>query len=121
MAQHRQDPRSVRRLDAYQAALALVATAAKLLPSFRRFDSSLESQLKRALPSVPLNLAEGMRRTGRDRAHLLAIALGSASEVQAVIDVGRALEIITAEQATPVEELADRVCAMLYRLRQRRA
>lgn len=121
MTTHRRDPRSVRRLDAYQAALALVAAAAKLLPALRRFDSSLESQLKRALPSVPLNLAEAMRRTGRDRAHLLTVALGSSSEVQAIVDVGKALDILTAEQAAPVDELADRVNAMLYRLRQRRA
>lgn len=121
MAQTRQEPRSVRSLEVYQAALALVAAAAKLLPQLGRFDSALSSQMKRALPSVPLNLAEAMRRTGRDRAHLLTVAMGSASEVQAVVDVGSALEIVTAEQAAPVDELCDRVCAMLYRLRQRKA
>jgi hypothetical protein len=45
--------------------------------------------------------------------------MGSAAEVQALLDVGMALELFPAEQARAADELADRVCAMLYRLRGR--
>ena len=119
MRQSTLDPSSVRQLDAYKAAVALVAEAGKLLPRFARFDRALACQLKRAAPSAPLNLAEAMRRTGGDRAHLLTVAMGSAAEVQALLDVGVALGLISKRQAGPADELADRVCAMVYRLRQR--
>lgn len=115
------NPTSARQLDAYQAAIALVAESGPLVPRLARFDGSLASQLKRAAPSVPLNICEAMRRTGRDRAHLLTVAMGSASEVQAVLDVGLALKLVEPQQARRVDALADRVCAMLYRLRQRAA
>jgi four helix bundle protein len=106
-------------MDAYKASVHLVAAAGRLLPSLAGFDRALESQMKRAAPSVPLNLAEAMRRTGKDRAHLLTVAMGSAAEVQALLDVGLALELFPADQARAADELADRVCAMLYRLRRR--
>jgi len=75
-------------MDTYKVALELVAAAGELLASFARFDAALASQLKRAVPSVPLNICEAMRRTGRDRTHLLTVAMGSAAEVQAILDVG---------------------------------
>jgi four helix bundle protein len=112
------NPTSARQLDVYKVALELVAAAGELLPGFARFDTSLASQLKRAAPSVPLNICEAMRRTGRDRAHLLTVAMGSAAEVQAILDVGLALGLLEQPQAQQLEQLADRVCAMLYRVRQ---
>ena len=115
------NPTSARHLDAYRVAIELVEAAGELVPSFARFDTSLASQLKRAAPSVPLNICEAMRRTGRDRAHLLTVAMGSAAEVQAIFDVGLALGLLERPQAQRVEQLADRVCAMLYRVRQRLA
>jgi len=105
----------------YRVSLDLVAAAGELLSSLARFDAALASQLKRAAPSVPLNICEAMRRTGRDRAHLLTVAMGSAAEVQAILDVGLALNLLERPQAQRVEQLADRVCAMLYRVRQRMA
>lgn len=114
-------PTSARHLDVYKVALELVAVAGELLPSLARFDTSLSSQLKRAAPSVPLNICEAMRRTGRDRAHLLTVAMGSAAELQAIVDVGLALGLLKRPQAQHVEQLADRVCAMLYRVRERLA
>ena len=108
---------SVRRLDVYRLAIELVADLAAIAELLARVDRDLASQLRRAATSVPLNLAEAMRRTGRDRGHLLGVALGSAAESQAVIDVGRALGLIGEEQWQALDHKLDRVCAMLYRLR----
>jgi four helix bundle protein len=108
-------------LDVYRVALLLARRVSEVLPRLRRFDRDLACQLRRATTSVPLNIAEGLRRTGRDRGHLLGVALGSAAEVQAVIDVGTAMGILDQGEGGDLEQLVDRVCAMLYRLRGRAA
>lgn len=84
-----------------------------------KHDRDLERQLKRAASSILLNLAEGLRRTGRDRRHLLSIALGSAAEVRAIIDIAVRWTWIDEALAARLEALADRECAMLYRLHQK--
>jgi hypothetical protein len=56
---------------AYEVALELAAALTPVLTSLARRDSSLASQLRRAAASVPLCLAEGARRSGKDRLHLL--------------------------------------------------
>ena len=121
MATHPLTPTSARRLDAYRVALELVAQVQPFICSIARTDPDLARQLKRALPSVAQNLAEGMRRTGRDRAHLLTIALGSADEVRTIVDIAAVQQLIDAALAAAAEATADRVCAMLYRIRQRLA
>jgi four helix bundle protein len=107
---------SARRLDVYRLALEVVSDTAAIAPLL---DRDLAAQLRRAVASVPLNTAEAVRRTGRDRAHLLSVALGSAAEVQAILDVGRALGLIANEHWSALDAKLDRVSAMLYRLRGR--
>ena len=79
-------PASARRLDVYKVALQLVAAVTPLIPRIAQRNSKLGTQLKGALPSVPQNISEGLRRTGNDRAHLLTVALGSADEVRCVLE-----------------------------------
>lgn len=106
-----------RKLDVYRLAIRLVRLIREILGDVQRFDSNLASQLRRAATSVPLNLAEGLRRKGRDRAHLLTVAQGSAAEVQAILDVCIAMEVINTDQVEELEQTIDRICAMLHRLR----
>jgi four helix bundle protein len=49
--------------------------------------SHLKDQATRAADSVVLNIAEGMARGGRPGANHLRVALGSAGEVLAALDV----------------------------------
>lgn len=112
-------PVSARRLDCYQLALELIRLLGPLRLRLVRQDRDLAMQLRRASASVPLNLAEAMRRTGADRAHLLTVALGSASEVSAVVDVAEALGVATPAEVHSAQLGLDRLSAMLYRLRQR--
>ncbi len=109
------------KLDVYRLSIRLVKLVRQILGAVQRFDGNLASQLRRAATSVPLNLAEGLRRRGRDRAHLLTVAQGSAAEVQAILDVCIAMEALEAQQAVELEQTIDRVCAMLHRLRGRAA
>src|SRR5690606_38482651 len=70
-------------LDAYDRSIDLLRTLSPLFASIAARDASLADQLQRAAQSVPLNIAEGARRTGRDRANRFRIAMGSAAEVTA--------------------------------------
>ena len=75
------------RFHALELALGIIAILRKLLPSIRRRDSRLANQIRDAGSSVVLNLGEGNRRVGRDRAHLWRIASGSAEEVRSALQV----------------------------------
>jgi len=112
-------PRSARSLDVYQVTLALIARCQPLAPRLGRFNRRLGAQLTESLASVLQNLAEAMRRTGRDRAHLLTVALGSCDEVRALLEAAVAFGVLDRAEQRQIDALADRVCAMGYRLRQR--
>src|SRR6187399_3389209 len=75
---------SLHRFDAYRLALAFRAHVVRWLPLKR---AELSDQLDRASLSVPLNVAEGAGRAGRDQARHYAIARGSAFECLAVLDL----------------------------------
>ena len=113
------NPLSARRLDAYKVALQLLAYMRPHVDRMRKTHKDLAKQLDRSLPSITNNLSEAMRRTGADRAHLLTVSLGSADEVRSSIDVALLNGIIPADDAAHADSLADRYCAMAYRLRQR--
>ncbi len=121
MAQVNRKPISIRRFDAYRVALELLEHIETLMPRIRRKAPKHAIQLDKACPSIPQNFGEGMRRTGADRAHLLTVSLGSAEEVRVIIDAVRIKKIIDVEEARIADDLADRVSAMLYRIRERMA
>lgn len=76
-------------LEVYQESLKLTTVVFKLCKnnSIKR-EFSLCNQLKRASISVSANIAEGYgRRTKADFAHFLSVALGSANETIALIDI----------------------------------
>jgi four helix bundle protein len=77
---------------------------------------SLADQTVRAVTSVPLNLAEGAGRRGRDRLHHWRIAYGSALEARTAMDLLAATGCIDAEAAASADALLDRVAAMAWRL-----
>ncbi len=102
----------------YGAALGLVSALGPVLGQLKTADRALADQLRRAASSVMLNIAEGNRRTGKDRLQFFRIAAGSAAEVRAALEVARAWGMIGAAPAAEVE--LDRVLAMLWRLTHRR-
>jgi len=85
-----------------------------VMPKLRRRDHELHQQLHRAVRSVVLNTAEGRSQRGKRRTNHFSIALGSAREVHACLELAIALGFIT-----HVPELLDRsdhIQAMLYKL-----
>jgi four helix bundle protein len=105
-----------RRFEAYEVALELAAALGPLIAAIAQRDSSLSCQLRRATASVPLCLAEGARRSGKDRLHLYRVAAGSAAEVRAALALARAWTFAPPARLATAEALLDRVLAMLWRL-----
>ncbi|MCB9897465.1 MAG: four helix bundle protein [Planctomycetes bacterium] len=58
--------------DALEVSLDVVASLRAPLQVLRTKDGDLYRQVRRAGSSIPLNIAEGGRRVGKDRKHLLA-------------------------------------------------
>ena len=94
----------------YELSIDLVKLVA---PVAEAVDAGLADQLRRAVASVPLNLAEGSGRAGRDRVRCYRIALGSARELRAALTIAGRLAY--AETAT-ADRLADRVTGLVYGL-----
>ena len=102
-----------RELDVWQMSMTLcekVYAHIRSFPQEERF--GLCEQLRRAVVSVPSNIAEGNGRASRSEyAHFLSIARGSICEVQTQLEFGQRLGYAK----TPVEihELIDNISRML--------
>ncbi len=107
-----------KRFEVYDAALGMVSALRPVLERLKREDRALAEQLRRAASSVALNLAEGNQRAGQDRLQFFRIAAGSAAEVRAALEVGRAWGSVAGSEKAEAE--LDRVLAMLWRLTHRR-
>ena len=101
---------------ALEVSLDLVRSLRRPLARIRVRDRSLHDQMRSAASSIPLNLAEGRRRLGRDRAHSWRIAAGSAEELRAALRVALAWGDVEATEVSEALDLLDRVLAMLWRM-----
>jgi four helix bundle protein len=101
------------RFQVLEVSIEMVAAVAPVIAAIRRRDRSLADQLRRAVASVPMNIAEGNRRAGRDRLHHFRIAAGSADEVVTGLRVAAALDGPVAGTEEGLR-LLDRVLAMLW-------
>ena len=78
-----------------------------------RRDPALADQLRRAMASVALNIAEGAGSQGKNRNARYYNALGSAREVGSALEVAQAFGYVGEVDAGLVEGL-DRIRATLY-------
>jgi four helix bundle protein len=89
----------------YSVALEVAKDAAAIADAIGRRDSDLARQLRRAVCSVALNIAEGSGSAGGNRRSRYATALGSARETRACFDVGVAMGYIGVPDAAVMERL----------------
>jgi hypothetical protein len=73
------------------------------------------TRLRNAAASVQCCLAEGNRRIGGDRLQLWRVALGSAGEVQAQLQIARAWGYAADARLDECDAIVDRMCAILSR------
>ena len=102
--------------EALHVSLQVIRSLRRAVRDLRRHDPRLTEQIRSAASSACLNLAEGNRRGGKDRTHLVRIAAGSAAEVRAALRVAEAWGDLPADAITEPLELLDRLLAMLWRL-----
>lgn len=99
------------------ALLLKVYQLTQSLPAEERY--GLVAQLRRAILSVPTNIAEGSKRMGRQEyARFLNIAEGSLAESEYLLMVSRDLKYVSQEAVQPLLSEADEVARMLNRLRE---
>lgn len=108
-------------LDIYKEAKTLVMWVYAMLKKFPREEQyTLCDQLRRAVISVPSNIAEGSGRTSaKDQAHFYEMAFGSLMEVDCQIDISCELEYITKDERDTLNVQISRVAAMLSGMRNR--
>ena len=87
-------------LRVYKESKELVKSVYRLLDKFPKYEIyALGDQLRRAVISVPSNIAEGSGRFSiKEKIHFIEIAYGSLTESLCQLDVAHDLEYITDEE-----------------------
>ena len=111
-----------RSLNAYKESKELVKQVYRLLKKFPKEEQyALCDQLRRAVISVPSNIAEGMGRySAKEQVHFLEIAFGSLMEVSALMDVACDLQYISSNELALIDKNVEGVAALLSGLRSKR-
>lgn len=110
---------SFQKLNAWQEAKKLVVEVYHLLDCFPKFEKyALCDQIRRAIVSVPSNIAEGSGRMSlKEKIHFLEIAYGSLMETYNQLLIAIDLAYITEESVHTIKPLIDNVAKMINGLR----
>ena len=111
--------RSFRDLDVWQAGMELVVSIYQLveqLPATERFE--LSAQMRRAVVSVPSNVAEGhaFRTLPKMYRRHIRIALGSLAELETQVDVAQRLRMVDEPAIQSVSRKLERTRQLLHGL-----
>ena len=99
----------------YETAVTVVREMGAVAREIAREDPGLARQMRRAVTSMLLNLAEGSGSQGRNQRAKFWLALGSARETKACVDAGVALTYVESVDAAAMARL-EHVTAVLVRL-----
>ena len=108
-------------LDIYKESKALVMLVYALLKRFPKEEQyALCDQLRRAVISIPSNIAEGSgRRSSKEQVHFLEIAYGSLCEVNCQMDIACDLGYIDQPDLERIKVLSNKIGSMISGLRNR--
>jgi four helix bundle protein len=104
-----------KKLDLWNAAMELAVTVYQLTDSFPREERySLTDQVRRAVVSVPSNVAEGAgRQTKKEFINYLHMAQGSLSELDTHLELARRLGYLVQDDWTMIDRRIERIDKML--------
>ena len=111
------------KLDVYKVSKELVCLVYELLKHFPNEEKfAICDQIRRAVISVPANIAEGMGRTSsKEQNRFLEIAYGSLMELQCLLDISTDLGYLSSEAYNLCNGYIQRIALMinkLYRIRK---
>ena len=111
---------SYRQLEVYQKAKEFVIYVYALLKQFPKEEQyALCDQLRRAVISIPSNLAEGMGRISvKEQIHFIEIAFSSLNETMCQLELAYELNYISQEHLIASENFTKEITRMLSRLRR---
>ena len=113
---------SYKKLNVYIEARKLVVNIYEIIktfPSDERF--ALADQMRRAVISVPSNIAEGLSRTSpKEQAHFLDISYGSLMEIDCQLDICYDLGYISADKKQTFNIQISEIARMLRSLKIQR-
>ena len=98
----------------YGEALQLIRRLRSTVAKIAQHDADLARQMRKALTSIPLNIAEGEGRKNGNQRVRFETAMGSANEVRACIETAEAWDYIDADAS--VIDTLDRIARTLNRL-----
>ncbi len=106
---------SFEKLNVWKEAKKLVIDVYHLLDSFPKFEKyALCDQIRRAIVSVPSNIAEGSgRKSLKEQIHFLEIAYGSLMEAYNQLLIAIDLTYITEESVEAIKPAIDGVAKMI--------
>jgi four helix bundle protein len=106
--------RNFKDLKIWQRGVELVKLIYQITSNFPSVEKyGIVSQMRRAVLSVPSNIAEGfMRRHNKKYKQFLYIALGSLAELETQIIISKELDFTTTERCTPVLDSIDELNKM---------
>ena len=106
---------SYRELIVWQKSMDMVEEIYRLVKRLPKEETyALSDQMRRAVVSIPSNIAEGHgRNSEKEFARFLSIAQGSRAEIDTQVEICLRLGYITAEQANRAQDLSNEVGRML--------
>jgi four helix bundle protein len=108
------------RLTVYRTAIDFIAHAEEVVGRLPKGRAYLADQLHRAATSIALNIAEGAGEyRPRDKARFYRMALRSATECAALLDICRRLALIEDTTYRSGYDLLDSIAAMLTQMAKR--
>jgi len=105
----------------WQNARILVKTVYRILKQLPKEELyGLTSQIRRAVVSVPANIAEGAGRgSDRDFCHFLDIARGSLFELETLLILSNDLEFLSENELSPVFDSINEIIRMMISFQKR--
>ena len=102
----------------WQKAMDLVVEIYALTEKFPKPELyGLVSQMRRAVISIPSNIAEGTRRKGeKETRQFFLVAFGSGSELETQIKIAKRLQFVSDEQSKKSDALLEEVMKMLNKM-----